>query len=528
MAQVLLNSNLISRNISLKVALLAVLFSILFSSIGFIQAFLVNGEFCYALDDSFIMMAISKNLAFHNVWGLTQHEFSSTASSPLFTVILAGFIWLFGDHVWMPLAINIFALTGFFLWVALRCRIWGFNQWQIWIMLMGLFYFMPIPVLLFGSMEHILHTWIALFCLQQVIENEDKLNPFLLFLMGACLSGIRYEGLFEGGVIVLWFWKNKKWFLGFVFGLGLSFPVLWLGIYSISQGWFFLPNSLILKGYGMNIQETRSVWGYLWSIVMKAANHPHVIIPVVMLYLISGYKESSKHKNQIWISLVMIASILHFIFARYNHVYRYEAYLMAMGWLVIWKVICQSQWIKSTADLVGFFRSKYPQPLIGLIFLFSPLYRSLDSFSVGTRAMVNIFEQQVQSARFIHQFYNTASVGAIDVGAIAYYSDCKLLDIWGLGSMEMAMLKIKGRYLAGPVDHLCRKKKMEMAVVYKKKLGHPSWVKIASWVMLNNAVCSADTIDFIAINPDDRIRLRQNLIKFDPSLPKTVKSIFYP
>jgi hypothetical protein len=65
-------------------------------------------------------------------------------------------------------------------------------------------------------------------------------------------------------------------------------------------------------------------------------------------------------------------------------------------------------------------------------------------------------------------------------------------------------------------------------VVYKKKLGHPSWVKIASWVMLNNAVCSADTIDFIAINPDDRIRLRQNLIKFDSSLPKTVKSIFYP
>ena len=71
-----------------QIGWLAFAFALLLSAPGFIQAFLVNGDFCYALDDSFIMMAISRNFAFHHVWGLTAHEFSSTASSPTFCATL--------------------------------------------------------------------------------------------------------------------------------------------------------------------------------------------------------------------------------------------------------------------------------------------------------------------------------------------------------------------------------------------------------------------------------------------------------
>jgi len=521
-----MNIALMPRRAGLNIAILAFIFSLIFSSVGFIQAGLVNGEFCYALDDSFIMMALSKNLAFHHVWGLTQHEFSSTASSPLFAVLLAGFIWLIGDHVWLPLVINIMALAGLYIWVADKAIKWGFNQWQIWMMLMGLFYFMPIPVLLFGSMEHIVHTWIALYCLQQVIENEEGFNGIKLFVFAALLSSIRYEGLFEGGLIVLWFWKNKNWSKGFLFGVGLAFPVFWLGIYSVLHGWFFVPNSLILKGYGMNIQETHGFFHYLFSLLMKAANHPHVVAPFLILYLLKGLKKNFENNNWLWIEFVFWTSILHFIFARYNHVYRYESYLMALGWVVIWKTVCQGLLIRNLKELKGLVFSKPIQIVFFLAIVFSPLKRSVDSFAVGTRAIVNIFDQQVQAAKFVAKYYNTAVVGAIDVGAIAYYSDCKLLDIWGLGSIEFAKLKLTEQYVPFKVDSVCRKRKMEIAIVYGKNLGHLNWKNVASWPLFNNVVCSADTIDFLAITPVSRKNLLINMKKF--KLPNSISTIYYP
>ncbi len=124
----------------LKIASLAFLFALVFSSIGIVQASLLNGEFCYALDDSFIMMALAKNLAFHGVWGLTPYEFSSTASSPLFTIILALFFKVFGKNIFMPLIINVASLFFLFAFVAGKSVQRGMNSWQIWIMLMGLFF----------------------------------------------------------------------------------------------------------------------------------------------------------------------------------------------------------------------------------------------------------------------------------------------------------------------------------------------------------------------------------------------------
>jgi hypothetical protein len=43
-----------------------------------------NGTFVYPLDDTYIGMAIARNLAMHGVLGITSREFSSSGSSPLF------------------------------------------------------------------------------------------------------------------------------------------------------------------------------------------------------------------------------------------------------------------------------------------------------------------------------------------------------------------------------------------------------------------------------------------------------------
>ncbi len=509
----------------LKIAWLAFLFALIFSGIGMVQATLLNGEFCYALDDSFIMMALAKNLAFHGVWGLTPYEFSSTASSPLFTILLAAGFRIFGKSIYIPLIINFLSLILLFVFVAKKSALRGLNHWQIWMMLMGLFFLMPVPVLLFGSMEHILHTLIALIVLDYVYERGRNSEPFWLIVAGLLLGSIRFEGLFEIGVLVLWLWKDKAWSRGCILGFAGLLPTLILGIYAVSKGWFFLPNSLVLKAYGMNVQETGNVLGYFWSLLMKAANHPHAVAAAFALYLLPEWGMYKNKRDKELIYIVLCISVLHFFLARYNHVYRYEAYLMGISWLICWKQISAMPQAKSSGALLRFFRKKISLAFLILILLFSPLNRSAESYAIGTRAMCNIFDQQVQLARFVQQYYPKETVGVLDIGALAYYSDCKILDIWGLASMEFARLKLSGNLDPHLVNKIFENRKAWLAIIYGNNLNHPSWKKVRSWVIYRNAVCSRDTISFICLKPEKEALLIRNLGVFEKTMPRTVRII---
>jgi len=503
-------------------ALLVLLISMLAASAGFALAWQETGEFCYALDDSFIMMALSKNLAFHQNWGLTQHHFSSTASSPLFAVLLALADLLFGEHIWMPLLINIAALGGLYFFLSTLCENWGFEVWQTRWMLLGIFIFMPVPVLLFGSMEHLLHTLIALACLNLALEKSESAGAWLFLFFGALLSGIRYEGLFEGGLLVLWLWSQKRWTKGFLLGFGMMLPLCWLGFYSMLQGWFFLPNSLVLKAYGMNVQETGSLTGFILSWLSKAANYPHCMVAMLALFLVKDIATDGKNRNSAWTSIVLLVSLLHFMLARYGHVYRYEAYLMALAWIAVWKTLVQESISRTVFSFTSWFKKSPAMAILVLCLALSPVYRSVESFANGSKAIVNIFEQQVQTARFVKQYYDRDIIGAIDVGAIAYYSDCRLEDLWGLGTMDFARLKLQNRYRPAEIDSVCRKLGIEMAIAYGNPIREPGWVKAESWAIRDNRVCARDTVDFYALNPQALSRLEQNLASFRERLPASV------
>jgi len=505
-----------------RIANLTFLFTLILVGFGFLQVWLLSGTFCYALDDSFIMMAISRNLAFHGVWGLTSHEFSSTASSPAFTVLLAIIIKIIGDHIWIPLVINILTLFGLLHWLSKRANEWNLQIWQTWFLMVGMVLLAPVPVLIFGSMEHILHLWLALICLYRIVEKKPSPPLFWLFVFGLCLGGIRFEGLFEGGLLVLYLWSEKKWFSGFVFGLGLIIPITALGLYSMSQGWFFLPNSLILKAYHLNVQETGTAFGYLYSLLHKASYNTHAIAAIFLLFLAKNEKSFPKGPAQNWLLILIWASIAHFIFARYSHVYRYEAYLMGMTWIAFWRSLCQSGSFPDSKSILNYLSRNKEMAALIIVLSISPLYRSVKSYVAGTIGMVNIYEQQVQTARFVKQFYNHSPIAAIDIGALAYYTDSPILDLWGLGSLNMAKLKIAGNYNNQTIDSACRKANVEAILYYGEKVNFDRWIKAGTWIIQDNMVCAEDTIDFYGLTPDGAQKLQANLRNFEAELPKRV------
>src|ERR1700753_2405986 len=110
-----------------------------------------NVPFVYPLDDSFIHMALARNLAFHGVWGMNPFAFASASSSVLYTLLLATLFKLFSVHVVIPFVINaIVVLVVVRRWLE-KQGVLGGGQLVI---LLGLIFLTPLPILVICGMEH--------------------------------------------------------------------------------------------------------------------------------------------------------------------------------------------------------------------------------------------------------------------------------------------------------------------------------------------------------------------------------------
>src|ERR1700685_705590 len=89
----------------LIIAVLSLIIPVAWIEISVLRA--THGILAYPLDDTFIHMAVARNLAFEHYWGIAGHVFASTSSSPFYTVLLAAVFRIFGVHVIIPLLINL-------------------------------------------------------------------------------------------------------------------------------------------------------------------------------------------------------------------------------------------------------------------------------------------------------------------------------------------------------------------------------------------------------------------------------------
>ncbi len=512
-----------------------IILSILISAKLFVY---FNGYPVYVLDDPYIHLATAKNFALHGVFGVTQYEFTSSSSSPLWTFLLVLLIKIFGNNASIPYYLNILfsiiTLTIVFKFFINNKSF--FNGISILIAFLAA----PFLALIHTGLEHTAHIFFTtsfLFLAYKIFsKHNSKIDNILLLINALLLSAARYEGaflIFVCGIILIY---QKKYLLGLsIWVLGALAPIS-MGLYSMQNGWSFLPNSIYLKGNTQifsSITEFFKRIFYMWY--LQIAENPHILVVLGLNILILIKNIRDKHDiSKIFISLAYLSSsLIHLQLAQTGWFYRYEAYIVFSGIIVI--LISGDQIIPKYFELI----KGYSKPLkvisfgLTLIIVSPLLHRAIESTNRIKPASGNIYEQQISYAHFINKYYNQKTIALNDVGAANYFNDIKSIDLWGLSNIIAAKAKKNNAFDSTTIKKLFDISHPDIAIVYPDwYLGNTAlpanWIKISEWKIFNNFVCGESRIGFYAPDSSSANNLLKNLKSYESELSSNiVKYYFY-
>ena len=107
--------------------------------------------------------------------------------------------------------------------------------------------------------------------------------------------------------------------------------------------------------------------------------------------------------------------------------------------------------------------------ILGLVLAAASLLpRTWEVVVVGPLSTKNIYEQAYQVGHFVRDHYNGKGVVAHDVGALSYYSEPHLVDLFGLGSSEIVRVGRGGESWIDTVNGLVERKDARIAILYEK------------------------------------------------------------
>lgn len=493
-----------------------------------------DGRFIYALDDAYIHMATARTLALSGVWGVSPDGFTSSSSSLIWPLLLAPAFWLPAGAEWMPLILNAVFGVGAIGASARGLREAGVAPGAATVALVAVVFVTPMPALAITGMEHLLHAWLtiafALAAIRLLVSPERPRGRPLVLLTGmaALLVSTRFEGAFlvglAGGLFLL---KRDVRTLA-VLGVAAVLPIAIYGAISTAQGWLFLPNSIVLKSSA----GTGRMLGLIG--LYRLEQHPVLLLlvsAVAVLGTIRVLRTGSWRDPSALLSACFLAPALaHCQLADLGWFFRYEAYLIALGLVAL--AVGLSRALGEAGAWRRLDNGRLPAAAFALVLVAVAFYpfgkRARDAQRMAVTATRNIYEQQIQMARFLDRHYDGRPVALNDIGAVSYFADVALLDVYGLASLEVARLKLDRAFDSGALHRLVRERDVEIAIVYDAWLapygGAPrDWTKVAEWGIRNNVVCGDDRVSFYGVTPEAGARLRERLEAFAAEMPRTVR-----
>lgn len=489
-----------------------------------------TGTFTYPLDDTYITMALAKNLALHGIWGLGRSGFQSASSCPAFLLLLAAAFRIFGPSEWMPLVLSLaFGLGAVLMAHRLLAKEPFLTQW---IVLLAIVLFVPLPVMGVLGMEHTLHLVLVLAFLHLFSRRYSTgKNPDWTILLTACaMTSVRYEGLFVvfPACVLLAFRKELR--SAIALGAAAAFPVIVCGVIATWHGAYWLPASIALKGVSGKAATHSPIElaRHFGTMVSRAPYMGWLLLAMLLLLGVPKVWRDARIRA----SLVIVsgATVLHLALADVGWVYRYEAYLVGAAITAMALAISRLN-LRRPADR-WLAAACLPVIVIGGSLLYK---RTVEAIATVPLRSLAIYCQQIQMARFLAQFERGKVVAANDIGAISYFADVDCVDLIGIANNDVFRLRRRGAYTTQALAGLTKSDDIQIAVVYDSwfsnhpivPMGGPplpsSWIRVQRWATPNGIFLGDGIVSFYATTPSGAANLQAALTQFDQTLPRAIK-----
>lgn len=500
------------------------------------QSLAVNdGNLVYALDDPYIHMAIARNFTQHGVWGATRYSFSSSTSSLTWPLLLALDYRLLGVNQVSPFVLNLLIATGLLFAVSAFWARYAVPKPLIAIGLLAITFFAPLPALVFAGLEHILHSLlvIAVVCLSARMlsekQGDQRRSPVpALSLLVPLLTATRYESLSILLIICLLLALRGKPVYALMFGALGFMPIAIYGAISMSKGWFFLPNSVMLKTNSLSPLSLKNIGACLTCLEQQAVGQPSLLLMIlaagILFYLLYGRQKVFWREPSLMLVILIGAGIIHLAASPLNWFYRYEAYLIVLGLFAVIPAINEYAPLRLSVSKGESAWVKYSALALIIIVACLPLLdRGIGSLPRTVTATHNIYDQQYQMARFAREFYSGRVIGANDIGAINYFADIRCLDLWGLANKDVAVARKSFAFGSDTISEMAAESDMKVAMIYEQLFPKlpADWVKVGEWTIRDPVVCEK-TVSFYAVGQREAVDLRDNLQAYSNKLPSDV------
>ena len=396
--------------------------------------------------------------------------------------------------------------------------------------------------LVFVGQEHLLHalvnlTFVALAAafLADTSGRTDTGSFRRLCILAAVLPLIRYEGLFAVAIVSAILIARRRLTEAVVLGAIALVPVVAYGAISKSLGWYWLPNSVLLKGSRPDLSSWRGLidaLGYVsYSRLMELPAVAFLLYAAIGAFLLR-LARTDRDDLQWMLGIFIALTLLHTQFAQPEAFwfFRYEAYVVVLGCVVVGRAL--TQWLAAGRQ-EGWSMPRSAAVELGVLVLLalSPLSnRAVQALSNIPQATTNIYEQQYQMGLFVKQFYEGMPVALNDIGAASFLGDIECVDLAGLANLDVARRRLQGLYESEDIQEVTNTSGAPIAIVFDSWFGNAlpaTWRRAGTWTIRNNVVEGSDTVTFYAIRPTALGPLRLHLSEFSRQLPPTVTARFY-
>jgi len=490
----------------------------------------LHGTFVYVLDDPAIHLSVAENLVRDGTWGVEGGAFQSASSSPLWTLLLAGAAAVTpGNDHWLPLLLNVVAGVGVVLLigrnqVAIAGRRWSDRAAVAFVVVVLLF----LPGLALVGMEHTLHILLVLGAVLAVQQRADQplgrawVVPWGLL---ALASLARFETAFVAaglalGLVVQAAAARRNLRAAVVKGAAISVaalvPVALFGLVNHALGGGYLPNSILAKGQGLGASSRAGNGSGPIDMAQRLTADPVVagLVVVAVAYLILTWGRPAPQR--LLAVTVVGATVLHAAFADMGWYERYQAYLIAVGVLMLLGVL---------AELPAGVQRRCLAALVVGSCLLAP--NKINALVKVPMAADDMYRGQYQVARFLERYYEGQVIGTDQLGYISLFHDGPITDYAGLGDYEALQrypddsedAEQMQRYLAD----LARERGIEVVALPSWGIDAdkpPGWISVGFFESSGNEVTRVSDVFVLWATTPEAVRpLQEHLREFGRDLP---------